>query len=190
MNPTHSIRDFHQCFREVTAGYASVLEVGCGNGSHLRQVANATRRVGIEIIPEYPIAGGGVEFIIGDALEKLKTFKDASFDLILLMDIVEHFGKDDGIWVLRQCQRIASRRIVLWVPEGRCPQSREYYDSGTYPYRPSQDHLSDWDRKELHDLGFDVGVWEQYHFDRSSGTRDKTIAALFCVWDNPEWGKK
>ena len=183
MNPAHHIREFHQCFREVTAGCKSVLEVGCGNGSHLRQVHDATRKVGIEIVPEYPIAGDGIEFIIGDALGAMKKLGDGGFELVLLMDIVEHFKKEDGLWVLRQSQRIASRRVVLWIPEGKCPQSKEYYDSGTYPYRPSQDHLSDWDRKEIADLGFDVAVWTAYHFDRSSGTHDKTINALFCIWE-------
>ena len=43
--------------------------------------------------------------------------------------------------------------MLVWIPEGDCPQDKEHYDTPDLPYTPSQDHVSQWDRAELTNLG-------------------------------------
>jgi len=177
-NPAHKYRDFWKCFHIVCADCRTVLEVGCGDGNIIERVP-ATIRVGIEIEPLYPDSRKkSVQFLIGDALYWLPLIQAGSYDLILLVDVLEHFEKDRGLILLRECKRVG-RKILLWSPEGECPQDEEHYD-GPLPYTPSQDHRSAWSRGDLTALGFDVAVWPGYHVNRVTGKKD--IGAIFAVY--------
>jgi predicted SAM-dependent methyltransferase len=48
---------------------------------------------------------------IGDALNIVPTL-DKKYDLILLVDILEHFDYDDGIRLLKMCEQQASNTII------------------------------------------------------------------------------
>jgi SAM-dependent methyltransferase len=185
-NPAHTTRSFWPCFNQVVASCTSALEVGCGDGNMLRRLPHCTPRTGIEIFAPYVKldhpSNAGINFIFGDALDYLPRVQSSSYDLVLLMDIVEHFRKEDGWTVLRHADRIARKLVLLWIPEGLDPQSKEHYCSEQYAYQPYQDHLSQWWREELEAFGFDVAVWPNYHWDRSIGDKEnKTIAAMFCL---------
>jgi len=190
LNLAHKVRDFWYCFHTAIAECQSALDVGCGNGANLRianQHTRFVRRVGIEIygpyiVPEHP-ANQGIEWIIGDALVVLPIIADKSFELVLLIDVVEHFSKDDGLCVLQHADRIASKLILLWAPEGDHIQDEHHYRDNPYmPYQQYQDHLSSWYRKELQDLGYDVAVWDNYHTDmRLPEGALPCVSAMFCL---------
>lgn len=184
MNPAHQLREFWPCFFKVVEGCLSAVEFGCGHGHNLRQTG-CTIKVGVECVPEYPVNDGQVTFVIGDALVEAGKFGDHSFDLVLLIDVVEHFEKSDGLDLLKHSQRIAKQKVLLWIPEGHAPQDEHHFDPRSgYVYKPSQEHKSAWFKEDFSRLGFDVAVWDNYHVNLVTGHKD--IGALFGVWEVPD----
>ena len=64
---------------------------------------------------------------IGNALELLPGMKD-TYDLVLLVDVLEHFTYQDGLRVLKECRRI-SKNILIAVPESMTPQDAVFGNS-------------------------------------------------------------
>lgn len=87
---------------------------------------------------------------IQDHLLKL-NYMNKYFDLILMIDVLEHMTKDDAYAVLDEVIKI-SEHVILFVPVGLCPQ--EPYDGNIY-----QQHLSTWELDELERIGHSV----EYH---------------------------
>jgi len=77
-----------------------------------------------------------------DIISWIKTQHDKSFDVVLLIDVLEHFDWDLGDYVLSQALRIASKQVLIWMPFGNCPQ--EAYDGNVY-----QKHLSVWKEEDF-----------------------------------------
>lgn len=67
------------------------------------------------------------------------------FDVVLLLDVVEHFGKQAGKDLIIDVCRIATRRVLIWIPIGPCPQ--DMYDSN-----PLQLHRSTWELEDFQHL--------------------------------------
>jgi len=84
--------------------YEKVLEIGCGSGELSKYQKNYT---GIDISPK------SSKFIVGDA-QKL-PIKDNSFDLILLLDLLEH--TDDKV-VIEEVYRVLKPNgyVIITVP--------------------------------------------------------------------------
>jgi len=185
-NPAHNIREFWNCFKLVTQDCNSVVEFGCGHGDNLRRT-DCEAKTGVEIVSEYTTMrpADGITFIIGDAIKVAKSLASKSYDLVMLIDVVEHFYNPDGSQLILQSQRIAKKRVLIWMPEGFLRQDKEVY-SGTnseYVYKPSQDHLGSWMKDDLEGMGFDTARWDNYHPDRVDG---HLTPALFGIWNRPE----
>lgn len=180
-NPARTVRDFWGCFFLFVKGCESALEFGCGHGHNLRRTGCAVK-VGVECVPEYPVNDGEVVFMIGNALELAHTFEDKSFDLVLLIDVVEHFEKHDGIHLIQESQRIAKKKVLIWTPEGHLRQDKDHFDvKSGYAYAPSQEHKSGWEVGDLEPLGFDAVVWPNYHVNLEN--KQQNVGALFAVWE-------
>ncbi|HTX87626.1 MAG TPA: hypothetical protein VMC08_01465 [Bacteroidales bacterium] len=74
-------------------------------------------------------------------LEKL----DPGYDLVLMIDVLEHFTREDGIRILERCGRI-SRNILVSVPLTVTPQESAFGN-------PFEQHRSQWVRKDFESLG-------------------------------------
>lgn len=110
----------------------SILEVGVGFGKYgvlcyerlnlwwhgLTKEDYQIRKVkidGIEIYKDYknPLYDYIYDNIFwGNALDIIPKFEDKSYDLILLIDILEHFEEKDGIKLLNECQRVANNILI------------------------------------------------------------------------------
>jgi 2-polyprenyl-3-methyl-5-hydroxy-6-metoxy-1,4-benzoquinol methylase len=86
------------------------------------------------------------EIMIGDALKILPTLLDNSYDLILAIDIVEHFSQIEGLNFLSQLKRVAKKSALISTPKTFIPQ-----DSNANPY---ENHRSLWEKADLIDNGF------------------------------------
>jgi SAM-dependent methyltransferase len=87
----------------------SLLDVGCGDGTVARQVAE---RIGAE-----HVAGVDIKVRPGAAIESLPydgihlPFDDEAFEAVIVADVLHHAG-DPGA-VLRECLRVASRVVAV-----------------------------------------------------------------------------
>lgn len=108
-------REKRQFRREIlplitgTSASADIFDMGCGSGSMLKalQEAGFTNARGMDISPEQVrIAGemGVANVTEGDALQFVAE-QTAVFDVLLGMDIIEHFTKNELIVLLQNIQK-------------------------------------------------------------------------------------
>ncbi len=103
--------------------------------------------------------GGTSRFVIlqASALETLKVMPDGSVDSVFLINSIEHLQKDEGRLLLRHCERVARRQIVLFSPLGDMPQQEYETDEDErdlYRRGERRAHESGWTPED-----FD-GSWE------------------------------
>ena len=84
-----------------------------------------------------------------NVLELTKHFKDKSFDCVVALDLIEHLTKEEGAKLLKDIERIAKKKVVIFTPNGFVPQGE--YDGNTY-----QIHKSGWGFKEMEKKGYKV----------------------------------
>lgn len=123
----------------------SILEVGIGFGKYgvlcyerlnlwwhgLTEKDYQLKKVkidGIEIYKHYqnPIYKFVYDSVFyGNALDFMPKFKDRSYDLILLIDVLEHFSQEDGVKFLNECKRV-SKNILISTPKDIGNQSQHF----------------------------------------------------------------
>lgn len=96
------------------------------------------------------------------------------FDVITMLDVVEHLEMDDAVSMLITAKLIARKRVLVWIPIGECPQ-------GDLEGNPYQVHKSVWTQEMLEALGYQVRVYPQYHKHF-----DPHVSAAWAVWDREE----
>ena len=129
-------RRFQMVRRWAPIEGARVLDVGCGVGMYTAAFMRETPAVfGIEI--EHPCAieamgrAAGVALARGEAL----PFADASFDLVLSHEVLEHTNDDRGSVVEMVRVTRAGGRIVVFVPNRLYPfETHGVMWRGTYRF--------------------------------------------------------
>lgn len=84
--------------------------------------------------------------MIGDALELLPTLPDKEYEMVLAIDILEHFTKPEGLFFLSHLKRVASKAVLLSTPKEFIPQQVDA--------NPYENHRSVWQQEELIENGF------------------------------------
>jgi len=138
-----------------TGKIKTVLDVACGL-SLKSQYIDAEIRVGIDIYRpflEKIQAGCPFAVINADALEIGSLFLPDSFDLVLLLDIVEHLEKDDSLKLIGMAEQIARVAVIVETPKGYVPQNIDIWGWGGHEY---QTHRSGWEPAEFEKLGYSV----------------------------------
>lgn len=103
----------------------TILDLGCGNKGISKQLPGKVTT--LDIFPKFN------PDILWD-LTKPLPLKDNSYDVILLLDVIEHVDRESGARLLDEIKRVAKKRIIIstplyWTPndeETNNPQS-EYY---------------------------------------------------------------
>ena len=116
----------------IPAG-AHVLELGAGYCDWINNVA-ASRRVAIDVWPELPAhAAPGVEPIVADISNGLPSLGDASFDVVLASNLLEHFAPDHASAIVSDVARLLrpEGRFILIQPNFRYAW-RRYFDDYTH----------------------------------------------------------
>lgn len=110
-------------------------------------------------------------FVHGDvmAFVDMMLANERKADVVMLLDVLEHFTATDGIVLLTKLKAIA-RAIYIWVPIGQCPQD-------PYDNNPHQLHQSTWDALTLSCMGFDVDWYPALHRHY-----DPPVDAAWAVW--------
>ncbi len=134
-----------------------ILDLGCGPSSPLGHIKSKLRpdlySVGVEDFEPYlersRKEGAHSEYIKSNIFNI--DFPEKSFDCAILLDVIEHFEKDDFLKFLPKLEKIA-KKIIIMTPNGFVKQ--EKYDNNEY-----QIHKSGWSVKDMNELGFKcVGV--------------------------------
>lgn len=126
----------------------SVLDLGCGENSMLRFIPAPNWTVGVDAWGTCVRTSRGRnihhDYIMAD-ITKLQL-AEKSVDAIMLMEVLEHLTKEEGLSLLDKMKRIARKRIILTTPNGYLPQDN--------PDNPFQKHKSGWEIDELQKMGF------------------------------------
>ncbi len=136
----------------VLDGFRTHLDIGCGPRSPVRFVTS-DNLVGVDAFsPDLERARSGQthdDFVTADCRELNRHFTENQFEVCIAKDVIEHLSREDGLALLRDMERIASRRIVIFTPNGWLEQ--DHREEGDL-----QEHLSGWSAQDMRDLGFRV----------------------------------
>ena len=132
-------------------GCSSCLDIGCGEGSPLRLIG-LDYLAGLDghapSLEEAKRNRTHDEFHCADVRTIGALFPPGRFDACVALDLIEHLTKDDGLRLLEDMEMIASRRVIIFTPNGFIPQQSRDGDL--------QEHLSGWEAGEMRSLGYEV----------------------------------
>lgn len=177
MNPYTFVHD-------ATSSGESLLSLCCGIGLELSGIK--TQNVtAVDIAPQYvdevrhrcPQA----KTVVSDTLDFLMAQEDSSFDVISIIDGIEHMKKETGRKVIKEMKRVAKKEILLFTPQGHVEdgflKNEPHNAWGIEGADHHQTHKSGWTEKELAALGFTVMA----KTDDMSQHNDP-YTALMMVW--------
>jgi predicted TPR repeat methyltransferase len=134
---------------------STVLDVACGL-SLKSQYIDADIRVGVDIYRPYlEKIETSVPYVtvVHDVRRLDEVFIDKSFDLVLMLDIIEHLEKHESLALLKTAERLAKVAVIIETPEGYIPQNIDIWGHGGDEW---QTHRCGWEKAELEALGFNV----------------------------------
>ncbi|HEV2210478.1 MAG TPA: class I SAM-dependent methyltransferase [Verrucomicrobiae bacterium] len=137
--------------RSSLRGCQTVLDVGCGNSSPLKFV-HGVQLVGMDgyapALEEARKTGTHDEYVLGDVKKIGELLAGRKFDACIALDVIEHLEKADGWRMLESMERLATKRVVIFTPNGFMPQKSKDGDL--------QEHLSGWTADEMRSRGYRV----------------------------------
>ena len=127
----------------------SVLDSGCGPNSLIQFSKNIKYSVGVEAFGPYFNEAKKRKIhskCIKGRIQDVK-FARKSFDAVIMIEVLEHMDKKDGLEALRKASKWAKKKIIITTPNGYFPMGK--VDGNKY-----QEHVSGWVPKELRKMGF------------------------------------
>ncbi len=171
----------------ISTNPQSMLDVGIGFGKYGflsreylelwdgRESYNDWKRQidGVEIFEEYitPIQKQIYsQIFVGNALDIVPDLK-TKYDLILLMDVIEHFTKEDGEKLLRDCMKVG-RNVIISTPKDIGSQGDAFdnhYES----------HISQWRDEDFAPYGRGFSIYNHdshlYYMGESAAELEKSV---------------
>ncbi len=135
----------------------SVLDVACGLSLKSKFIP-AQIRVGVDIYDKYfdHIESDVPYVVIRHDVRKLnEIFVPKSFDLVIVLDVIEHLEKQESLDMIVECEKIARKAVMLETPKGYISQNLDILGHGGHEW---QTHRSGWEVGELEKLGYTVLV--------------------------------
>lgn len=134
-------------------GQHTVLELGAGRNSYIKQAASSIKVTAIDLFEpsiQYAKENKIYDFYInGDVNDLMKYFPKKSFDSVVAFDLIEHLTKEDGFRLIENMITVAKQKVIIYTPNGFQPQS-------AHDNNPFQEHISGWNYDEMINLGFEV----------------------------------
>jgi hypothetical protein len=84
--------------------------------------------------------------MLGEALALLKAIETGRYELVMAIDVLEHFDKELGAQLLQEMQRVSTRAALISTPKEFIPQD--------IPANPYENHRSLWSHADLESSGF------------------------------------
>lgn len=131
----------------------SVVDLGCGECSPLIRVKKHFTSIGVDAYQPSIAKSRKLKihdrYIQCNLLSVDKKIKPKSFDAVLMLDVVEHFSKRDGLQLIKGAESIARKKVVVLTPNG-------FYRQDELGGNPYQVHKSGWKLIDFQKLGFSV----------------------------------
>lgn len=176
------------------SGVKSVLDVGCGYDSPLAKLRKTFTSEGIDIFRKNIILSRKYHMHdkhkVGDIRKLSRIFKPKSFDAVIALDVIEHVTKKEAIKLIKSCERIAIKKVILVTPNG-------FYEQGELFNNPYQAHHSGWNQEDLKKLGYQVNGLRgfKYLWGKNADIKYKpwlfwgfvTFASQFIFYYFPSW---
>ncbi len=159
------------CIQRDLKDCQSVLDLGCGPSSPIKNCKNIKYSVGVEIFKKYLNLSKKqkihTKYLNQDILSL--DFPKKSFDAVILIEVLEHLSKKDGKKVIKLASNWAKNKVIISTPNEYFPM--ESVDKNTF-----QKHLSGWSTNELSKYGFKChGVSGLKYFYTSENKVDSLI---------------
>ena len=107
---------------------ARILDLGCGHGNlvHFAREAGYRNVMGVDRSPEQVAEAKrlGIEGVVeGDLMETLATLPDASQDVVVAFDVIEHFTREELLPFVDEVHRVlrAGGKWIIHTPNGESP---------------------------------------------------------------------
>lgn len=107
---------------------AKILDVGCGHGAlvYFARQMGYRHVVGFDRSPEQVAEAHrlGIEGIhAGDLFDEVRRLPDASQDVVIAFDVIEHFTKTELVTFMDEARRVVTPegRLILHVPNAESP---------------------------------------------------------------------
>jgi len=139
-------------------GVKTVLDVGCGPHSRLRVLRPKLFTIGLDAFaPTLDEARRNsthdvfvlADIAVDDLAVRVRGAGYESVDLVVLLDVIEHFTRQSGFRMLESCESLASKYVLVKTPNGFQPQGPEFGN-------PFDRHLSGWFPHDFESLGYSV----------------------------------
>lgn len=144
------------------------LDVGCGPGTLIGALKDASRSTGIDVAQaqiEYAnrkYGGRGARFIVYDG-QRL-PFEDCSFDLVTMVEVVEHLEWDLDVALFRDIRRILrpGGRLLVSTPNYRSLwPALEWMVNRLAPVTYEDQHITRFHRQRLRRLFVECGFQQE-----------------------------
>lgn len=145
------VHKLDHCLQKELKGCNTVLDLGCGPSSPLKNCQNIKFSLGVEAFKPY-LNISKKQKIHTKYLQKNilnLDFPKNSFDAIILIEVLEHLTKKDGQKILKLANKWAKNKIIISTPN-------LYFPMNEVDHNPYQKHLSGWSIPELKKIGFKV----------------------------------
>ena len=86
------------------------------------------------------------DLLVGEALSLLGTIPDGTYELVIAIDILEHFSAQEGLQFLKAIKRVSSRNVIVSTP-------KEFIEQEVAA-NPLENHRSLWSLGDLEAEGF------------------------------------
>ena len=171
--------NFLDYFEQMLQDCDSILDLGCGHKSRIRLLKKRKKyTLGVDIYEKYIEMSKKKnlhdDYLVLDILKIDEKKTPKSFDCVLLLDVVEHLEKLEAIKLIRKCEKIAKKKVVISTPNGFLPQYE--YHGNIY-----QIHKSGWNLKIFKKMNFKICGF--YGLKYLKGERGHIKFRPFLFWD-------
>jgi len=154
--------------------YVTILDVGSGKGnviSQLKTLKNSIVATDIDpkVFKDNPNFNGIETRVM--SYKELVNIGHKSFDVVMATDFIEHINKEEGYEFLKNAQRIAIHKVVIFTTLGyiNYPNHENIY----------LEHKCGWIPDEFNNMGYEEIIFPFFH--KGSGSPK---GGALLVWKN------
>lgn len=121
-------------------------------------------------------------YINMDWQQVTQTFPEQSVDTVVLMDVIEHLPKEEGVALLRKTERIARKSVIIFTPLGFMPQCHpDGVDAWGLGGASFQEHKSGWLPEDFGDEYVTLVAEDFHQADHAGVPFEKPYGAFFAI---------